>query len=453
MRQRIRLALGIVVVGLAMAVPGRAQEACLTGASTLPDQRAIVALRAALESACPCATAESRSSFRRCAKGVLAATLADTTLRSECERTGRRLIKGATCGSDRVACGRVRSTAAEPVSCKVRRDTTCADTAVLAQTPCDAQNFCADVVDWTAGTCSDVRVRGPFGAGVTHITFTKPSAVDPLQPRALDTYIWYPTAAGAGPIDGGTNAVIDAPLDASGGPYPIVLFSHGSCGYALQSSFLMPLIAARGYVVVAPPHPGNTIAEFPDCGALANQVDSVVERPEDMMFVLDEMLAANADSLSPFFGTLDPSRVAMTGHSFGGLTTYLVQARDPRITVAVPMAPATGPTQGGLTVPSLTFLGVIDTNVSNPNARLAYGRSSAPKALVEIEHAGHYAFSNLCFASASCNPPVTLTQAEAHDGVLRWIIPFLEWRLRGDETFASFFEAPQPPGFVVERQD
>jgi predicted dienelactone hydrolase len=172
-----------------------------------------------------------------------------------------------------------------------------------------------------------------------------------------------------------------------------------------------------------------------------------------MIFVLDEMLAANADPLSPFFGTLDPSRVAMTGHSFGGLTTYLVQARDPRITVAVPMAPATGSAQAGLTVPSLTILGAIDSVVSNTNAVAAWDRSSTPKALVKIEHAGHYAFSGGCFGGPDCNPPTTLTQPEANNAVLRWVIPFLEWKLRGDETFAAFFEAPQPPGFVVERAD
>jgi dienelactone hydrolase len=437
-----------------MAAPGWAQDACLTGASTLADQRGIATLRAGLESTCPCAAAESRNSHRRCAKAVLAAALADTTLRGDCERTGRQLIKGATCGSDRVACGRVRSTAAEPVSCKVRRDTACADTAQLEQTPCDAQTFCADVVEWTAGTCSDVRARGPFGAGATQITFTKQSVVDPLQARALDTAIWYPTAPGAGPIDGAWNAVLDAPLDASGGPYPIVLFSHGSCGYALQSTFLLPLIAARGYIVVAPPHPGNTIFDgLAVCGSLAAQINSAIERPQDMIFVLDEMLAENADPLSPFFGALDPSRIAMTGHSFGGLTTYLVQSQEPRITAAVPMAPATGPAQGGLTVPSLTLLGQIDARVSNPNAHAAWERSSTPRTLVEIEHAGHYAFSNGCFPSPDCSPPTTLDQNEAHAAVLRWIIPFLEWRLGGDETFAAFFAAPQPPGFVVERAD
>jgi predicted dienelactone hydrolase len=454
MRQRMHPAPWLFGLALACAAPVRAEDACLTGASTLGDQRGMAAFRTDLESACPCATAASRASWRRCAKDVLAAALGDATLRTECERSGRRLVKGTTCGTNRVACGGFRATAAEPVSCQVRRNAMCADTRKVERTPCDAQTFCADVVDWTAGTCSDVRARGPYGAGVTHIVFTKQSAVDPTQPRPLDTYIWYPTTPGAGPIDGATNAVLDAPLDASGGPYPIVLFSHGSCGYALQSTFLMPLIAARGYVVVAPPHPGNTIFDgLAVCGALETQIASAVERPADMTFVLDEMLAENADPGSRFFGALDPSRVAMTGHSFGGLTTYLVQARDPRITVAVPMAPATGPSQPGLTVPSLTILGEIDTRVSDANAEAAYDRSVTPRALAVIEHAGHYAFSNLCFPGPDCNPPTTLTQDEAHAAVLRWVIPFLEWRLGGDDAFAAFFEAPQPPGVVVVQAD
>jgi hypothetical protein len=47
-----------------------------------------------------------------------------------------------------------------------------------------------------------------------------------------------------------------------------------------------------------------------------------------MIFALDQMLAANADSGSDFFGALDPSRIGMSGHSFGGLTTFLVTNMD-----------------------------------------------------------------------------------------------------------------------------
>src|SRR5262249_26325296 len=157
---------------------------------------------------------------------------------------------------------------------------------------------------------------------------------------------------------------------------------------------------------------------------------SLTERPEDMIFVLDQMLAQNADSLSRFHDALDPSRIAMTGHSFGGLTTFLVQAREPRVKVALAMAPAAGTAQAGFTVPSMMMLGQIDSVVNIPNAEAAYGRSDGPKALVEIAHAGHYAFSNGCFPGPDCNYPVTLNQTEAHANVLRWAIPFLEWRLK-----------------------
>ncbi|HWP64904.1 MAG TPA: hypothetical protein VNO26_03205 [Candidatus Limnocylindria bacterium] len=455
MRRPLALVLWLPALTLAAPTSVRAADACLTGASTLGDQRAIRALRTSLDATCPCDGFTSRRSYRQCGTGVIEAALAGATLRPECRRTAKRLLKGSTCGSpDRVTCGRIRETARTPVSCKVRREAACTDTAAVEQTPCAAQDFCADVVEWTAGTCSDVRVRGPFEAGVTHIVFTKQSAVDPLQPRPLDTYIWYPTTPGAGTVNPTTGGVTDAPLDPSGAPYPIVLFSHGSCGYSLQSSIILSILASRGYVVVSPPHPGNTLQDgLAVCGALATQVNSVVERPEDMIFVLDQMLAEHADPRSRFYNVLDPTRIAMTGHSFGGLTTFLVQAREPRITVAVPMAPATGPAQGGLTVPSLTLLGKIDSAVSNANATAAYDRSVAPKALVSIHHAGHYAFSNLCFPGPDCSFPATLSQPEAHAAVLRWLVPFLEWRLRGDETYAAFFAAPQPPGFDVLRAD
>jgi hypothetical protein len=130
-----------------------------------------------------------------------------------------------------------------------------------------------------------------------------------------------------------------------------------------------------------------------------------------------------------------------------------VQAREPRITVALAMAPATGPSQTGFTVPSMIMLGEIDGRVSNPNAEAAYDRSVSPKAVVEIAHAGHYAFSNGCFPSPDCNYPVTLSQAEANTVVLRWAVPFLEWRLKGDQTAAAFFEAPQPVGVMVQQAD
>jgi predicted dienelactone hydrolase len=439
------LALSLILLG---AIAG-AEDACLTGASLLADQRAIAALRAATEAVCPCASFAMRQTYRKCARGVRRDALAQGDLRPACEQTFARLTRGAVCGSDKVACGRFAPGSRTPVSCRVKRAAACHDRRAFSERACAGQTYCADVVDWTAGTCVDVRTFGPFVPGVRMATFTKQSAVDPTQQRALDTVIWYPAPPGSAPFDPGFGGVHDAPLDGSAAPYPLLLFSHGSCGYSFQSTFLTPLLASYGFVVAAPSHAGNTIFEFPTCGTPTALVNSAVERPQDVVFVTDQMLLAAADPISPFFGSIDGTRIGMSGHSFGGFTTYLVVALDARFQVAVPLAPAV-PGAPVVDVPSLTMLGQIDSVVNNAAIRTAYADALVPKFLAEVKNAGHYAFSDLCFPSPDCAPPATLTQDEAHLVVLRFVAPFLKVYLAGDEAFRPFLVPPAPPSADFE---
>ena len=59
------------------------------------------------------------------------------------------------------------------------------------------------------------------------------------------------------------------PADPDGGPYPLVLFSHGFAGYRLQSTFLTTHLASWGFVVAAVEHPyRNLTAVFGDLGPL-----------------------------------------------------------------------------------------------------------------------------------------------------------------------------------------
>lgn len=447
---RLLVAAALAMFGAAAASPAAAAPTCAAAAVTLDDQRDLAALRAAVDAACPCDAFDKRGAYRRCTRDVLAAALQSGELRADCKRTANKILKQATCGSDRVACGRV-GLKNQSYSCRIGRDAACSDNARLLRTECAEQTHCADVVDWTAGTCFDVRKYGSYLPGYRVVSYTKDSAYQPGTPRVLDTSIWYPAPPGSGTPGGAGGGVANAPIDASGGPYPVVLFSHGSCGYSLQSVFLTTVLASHGFIVVAPPHPGNTIGEFPTCGSAGAQVASAVERPQDMTYVLDQIIAAGQDPGSPFFGAVDETRVAMTGHSFGGLTTFLVTNIDPRIKVAIPMAPAT-PGNAALQVPSLFILGNIDSVVSNANARAAYDRSTPPKLLVEIEQAGHYAFSNLCFAGPDCNPPVTLTQPEAHARALRYILPFLKVHLEGNAVWEPFLGPPAQPGFLHDRE-
>jgi dienelactone hydrolase len=464
---------------IALALPAAAQD-CLTGAFTLPDQRGLASLRTDTEAACPCASFVRRSEYQTCARDVLKAAIAAGDVRPECKRVAKAINRGAVCGSTKVACGRYKPAADMPLSCRVKDPADCEDGPAFESTPCPNETHCADVVDWTASTCVDVREDGPFGRGARVITFVKQSVTKycaggtgdcttlPYGPdcrcsadddcqsascttrdRALQTTIWYPAPPGSGPIAAAYAAVLDAPLDLTGGPYPLLMFSHGSCGYPNQSLFLTALLASHGFVVVAPPHPGNTLSDFPGCGSSQALVTSFAERPQDILYVLDQMLAADLDSGSPFFGAIDETRLGMSGHSFGGLTTYLTIPLEPRFKIALPMAPAV-PGSPVLDVPSLTMLGQIDSVVNNPAIRTAYADALSPKYLVEIANAGHFAFSDACFPSPDCAPPATLTQAEAHDAVRRYALPFLKVYLTGDPTFVPFLTPPAGPGFVLQ---
>jgi predicted dienelactone hydrolase len=441
---------GMVVLASAAAAQ---DDACRAGASSLGDQRALAELRAGIEEECGCAApgdGVARKAFARCARHLLADARRGGAVRRACLAAAQADIRRATCGTNRIACGQVDGES-EPgcrlaapqgrFACGARRD--------RAETACAGLTRCGDVVEWTAGTCLDPRQRGPYGVGARLVRLVKDSVASPGTERVLETVVWYPAPAGA-PLDGRYAAALDAPLDLSGGPYPVLLFSHGSCGYPTQSLFFTALVASYGYVVVSPPHPGNTLLEFPACGTPAAQFPSAQERPADVRYALDQMLAANADAGSPFFGALDPERIGMSGHSFGGLTTYLVMGQDARFKVALPMAPAVIG-EPLLTVPSLTMMGQIDSVVQEPPIRTAYANASAPKLLVEVENAGHYAFSDFCFPGPDCNAPVTATQEEAHAQVLRWAVPFLERYLAGRPGAEPFFTAP-PPGAVVSQQ-
>src|SRR2546427_2711173 len=112
---------------LALARPAAAQDACLSGDSTLPDQLALAALRSDTETACPCASATSRPAYRRCARDVLLAALDNGDLRAECKRTAIGINKGAVCGSTKIACGRFTPSADDPRSCRVRTAERCDD--------------------------------------------------------------------------------------------------------------------------------------------------------------------------------------------------------------------------------------------------------------------------------------------------------------------------------------
>src|SRR5262245_7356917 len=96
--------------------------------------------------------------------------------------------------------------------------------------------------------------RGAIGArfpvGVTTLTFTKTS-VTSGTPRPLPTVIWYPAVGRTGTPEplGRRDATMRR------GRFPLIVFSHGTCGRPSEASYLTMALAAQGFVVAAPPHP------------------------------------------------------------------------------------------------------------------------------------------------------------------------------------------------------
>lgn len=121
----------------------------------------------------------------------------------------------------------------------------------------------------------------------------------------------------------------------------LLVFGNGSCS-ADGASYrqLLLEIASHGYVVIAP----GAIRSGPDAphgstynGTFAFAPDGkriTATTAADVIAGMDWALAENARKGSPYFGLIDPAKVAVAGHSCGGLQALNVAA-DPRIRAAI----------------------------------------------------------------------------------------------------------------------
>ena len=139
--------------------------------------------------------------------------------------------------------------------------------------------------------------------------------------RRLDVIVWYPAEAGSG-------GLADTPSLAADGPWPLVIYSHGTFGRADNATHLVADLVRHGYVVAAPNYPLTSSTSYTRVEQA--QISDVIEQTRDLRLIIDRLLA---DS---FFGpAIDKAKIGTTGHSLGGVTSYFasfgVQTRDPRI--------------------------------------------------------------------------------------------------------------------------
>ena len=263
---------------------------------------------------------------------------------------------------------------------------------------------------------------GQVRVGVTTRTFTKTS-VTTGEPRPLATVIWYPAVARTGTPE--ALGLRDATVRR--GHFPLIVFSHGSCGRPTEATYLTMALVEAGFVVAAPPHLGNT-ADDPDCvGAF---LDSVANRVPDVRFMIDSMLALADDPSSPFAGHLRADRIAVAGLSFGGFTTLLTLQQEPRVQAGLVLVPGGTAFLGAadITQPTLVIGSERDTVVGFPESESAFARLAGPRFLVELLAANHLSVVDSCYnedLGVSFCVDGDIAQETAHRLVLRYALPFL----------------------------
>lgn len=212
------------------------------------------------------------------------------------------------------------------------------------------------------------------------------------------------------------------------GPVPVVIFSHGLGGSRRGAVYYADHLVSHGYVVVMVQHPGSDVSIWQSIRPDLNNVDRAalarvtadplvtLNRFLDIPFALDQLTAMNAAD-GPLKGRMDLTRIGMSGHSFGAVTTQAMAGQvfpngrslpEPRFAAFLAMSPSAArdgdnaAAFGGITRPFLSLTGTEDSftvRSDEPAADVVAGRQqpfahvSGPDMLVLLTGGDHMVFS------------------------------------------------------------
>lgn len=172
------------------------------------------------------------------------------------------------------------------------------------------------------------------------------------------------------------------------GKYPVIIFSHGLGGTCEGYAYLGNHWAGNGYISVHIQHKGSDDEVWKDkpdpmesMKKATKDLASILDRPKDVSFAIDQMSILDRDEKSELAGKCDMERVGVAGHSFGAYTALASSGRmlvgplggkinlaDPRIKACIAMSsPGTerekrNNSYGNYSIPCLHMTGTEDVS-------------------------------------------------------------------------------------------
>lgn len=261
------------------------------------------------------------------------------------------------------------------------------------------------------------------------------------------------------------------PLDET--PYPVIIWSHGLGGSRDGAGFISRFIASHGYIVVhiqhhgtdsslwegKPGHPWDVIR------ATHIPKHATLNRLKDVPFVLDQLEHHELRS------AMDMSRLGMSGHSFGGMTTQVMAGQkrgfgkrqysmhESRFKAGIIYSPSPQLEMkghepqdfyGDIRIPLLIMTGTDD---DSPLRNFGYERrvdvfthSGGPEQHLLVLDKGDHMVFNGSRGKLDANP-----KQFVHEDIIKMLsLAFWDAYLKGDSAAKNWLTGPSAPSWLSE---
>nr|WP_230466549.1 alpha/beta hydrolase [Nonomuraea sp. ATCC 55076] len=257
---------------------------------------------------------------------------------------------------------------------------------------------------------SPAQAQGPYERG--------PDPTDAILEAGRGPFSTSQTSVSSLSVSGFGGGTIYYPTDTSQGTFGAIAISPGYTARWSSLAWLGPRIASHGFVVIG--IETNTIYDQP------------ASRGRQLLAALDYLVE---DSSATVRSRIDPSRLAVAGHSMGGGGTLEAANDRPSLQAAVPLAPWNlTKSWTGVRVPTMIIGGEADTVAPvATHSELFYSSipASSEKAYLELNNASHFF-------------PQT-TNTTMAKSMVAWLKRFVD-----DDTRYERFLCPPPSGLSIE---